>query len=75
VTTKDVETAGPDVETLKGKSVRKKSHVVNNDLIEIPPELLEQYQDLVLEIDLMFVVRPFLSSLSSSKLNIVDNKH
>ena len=66
MTTKDVETAGPDVETLKGKSVRKKSHVVNNDLIEIPPEILEQHQDLVL---------PFLSSLSSSKLNIVDNKH
>jgi len=45
VTTKDVETAervfGPDVGTLKGKTVRKKSPIVKNDLIEIPPEILE----------------------------------
>jgi len=59
VTTKDVETAervfGPDVGTLKEKTIRKKSHVVKNGFIEIPPEILEQHQDLVLEIDLVFV--------------------
>mgnify|MGYP000316897305 CR=1 FL=1 len=39
VTTKDVETVermfGPDVRTLKGKIVRKKSPVVKNDIIII----------------------------------------
>jgi len=68
VTTKDAETAkqvfGPDVGTLKGKTVRKKSPIVKNDLIEIPPEILERYQDLVLEIDLMFVNgMPMLTSI------------
>ena len=71
VTTKDVETAervfGPDVGTLKGKTVRKKSPVVKNDLIEIPPEILERYQDLVLEIDLMFVNgMPMLTSIDTT---------
>jgi len=69
-TTKDVETAkrvvGPDVGTLKGKTARKKSPVVKNDLIEMPPEILEQHQDLVLEIDLMFVNgMPMLTSIAT----------
>jgi len=55
---------GPDVGTLKGKTVRKKSPIVKNDLIEIPPEILEQHQDLVLEIDIMFVNgMPMLTSI------------
>jgi len=71
VTTKDVETAkrvfGLDVGTLKGKTVRKKSPVVKNDLIEMPPEILERYQDLVLEIDCMFVNgMPMLTSIDTT---------
>jgi len=58
---------GPDVGPLKGKTVRKKSPVVKNDLIEIPPEILERHQDLVLEIDLMFINgMPMLTSIDTT---------
>jgi len=71
VTTKDVETAervfGPDVGTLKGKTVRKESPFVKNDLIEMPLEILERCQVLVLEIDLMFINgMPMLTSIDTT---------
>jgi len=71
VTTKDVETAErvfrPDVGILKGKTVRKKSPIVKNDLVEMPPEILERHQDIVLEIDLMFVNgMPMLMSVDTT---------
>ena len=71
VTSKDVEVAelifGPEVGTLKGKTVRKKSPVVKSDIIEIPKEILDKHQNLVLEIDLMFVNRlPMLTTIDTS---------
>jgi len=71
VTTKDVETAervsGPDVGTLKERQLGRSPLFAKDDLIEIPPEILKQYQDLVLEIDLMFVNgMPMLTSIDTT---------
>ena len=59
VTTDDANLAekiyGPDVGTLKGKSTRQRPNPVINDLVEIPPEILEPHHELTLCIDNMFV--------------------
>ena len=59
VTTEDVNIAekifGGDIGTLKGKSTRRRPTPVREDLVEIPPELLEQHQELTYCMDLMFV--------------------
>ena len=58
---------GPDVGTLKGKTVRRKSPVVTNDIIEIPPEITEQHRELVLELDIMFVNgMPMLTTIDTT---------
>jgi hypothetical protein len=50
VTVEDVNIAdqifGPDMSSLKGKSVRHKPKPVRKDLIEIPKELIEQHKDI-----------------------------
>jgi hypothetical protein len=50
VTPEDVNIAekifGGDTGTLKGKSTRRRPTPVKDDLVEIPPELLEQHQTL-----------------------------
>ena len=56
VTIQDVNIAekifGPDVGTLKGKTTRRNiNKVVKDDLVEIPPEILTQHDDLTLCFD------------------------
>jgi hypothetical protein len=59
VTPEDVNIAekifGGDIGTLKGKSTRRRPTPVTEDLMEIPPELLDQHQDLTYCMDLMYV--------------------
>ena len=59
VTVEDVNIAesifGPDMGTLKGKTVRRKPPIVKSDLVEIPPELKEKHQGVTLCVDLMHV--------------------
>jgi hypothetical protein len=57
VTAEDVNIAekifGGDIGTLKSKSTQRRPTPVRDDLVEIPPELLEQHQDLTFCMDIM----------------------
>ena len=69
VTTKDVAMAervyGPDIGALKGNTTRKKPIPVTSNLIEIPEELLEMQQDIVLSLnDLTVNSLKFLTTIS-----------
>jgi Reverse transcriptase (RNA-dependent DNA polymerase) len=56
---------GPDVGSLKGKTVRKGSVRVEGSMINIPASIFEQYRDVVLAGDIMFVSKmPFFMSIS-----------
>ena len=59
VTVDDINTAekiyGPNIGTLKGKSVRRRPPVVRQDNIEIPEEILQLEDEIILYIDNMFV--------------------
>jgi hypothetical protein len=59
VTPEDVNIAekifGGEIGTLKGKSTRRRPTPVKDDLVEIPPELLEQHQDLTFCMDIMYI--------------------
>jgi hypothetical protein len=59
VTTEDVNNAkkifGADMSSLRGKSRRRKSTPVGEDVIEIPEELISQNPEIDLCIDIMFV--------------------
>jgi hypothetical protein len=58
---------GPDIGSLKGKSTRKQPTPVKTDLIEIPPELKQQHQDLTFCMDIMFVNgMPMLTGIDRS---------
>lgn len=46
---------GRDIGTLKGKTTRRRADIVRSDEIEVPPELLEQCENLTLHIDVMYV--------------------
>ena len=46
---------GQDIGDLKGKTTRRKPDSVVEDLVEIPPELIEQHENLHLCIDIMYV--------------------
>ena len=52
VTVEDVNIAekifGPDMDTLKGKSTRKKPKPVKSDTVEIPPEIKEKHSKVTL---------------------------
>jgi hypothetical protein len=45
LTPEDVDIGG-DIGTLEGKSTRRRPTPVKDDLVDIPPELLEQHQDM-----------------------------
>jgi hypothetical protein len=70
VTLTDAEIAqriwGPNIATLKGKTMRKAADVVNvESLILIPKDLLEIHKDVILAIDIFFVNKiPFFATLS-----------
>jgi len=68
VTIEDVNNAekifGPDIGTMKGKTTRSQPPAVKKDNIEIPKELLEKHQDLILYMDVMFINNiPLLTSI------------
>jgi hypothetical protein len=46
---------GPDIGSLKGKTTRRKPSAVVSDYIEIPPELIQAQQDVVLYMDTMYI--------------------
>ena len=67
VTVEDITIAerifGPDIATLKGKSVRRRPPTVRQDNIEVPEEILRLDEDIILYIDNMFINGlPFLST-------------
>jgi hypothetical protein len=71
VTPEDVNIAekifGGDIGTLKGKSTRRRPTPLKEDLVEIPPELLDQHQDLTYCMDLMYVNgMPMLTGIDQS---------
>ena len=59
VTAEDVNIAekifGGDIGALKGKTTRRRPTPVREDLVEIPPELLQQHQDITYCMDIMYV--------------------
>jgi len=74
ITIEDVNNAekiyGPDVGMLKGKTTRPKPPLVKTDVVEIPPEILEQHGDLTFCTDLMFINGiPFLTGIDKSVRN------
>jgi hypothetical protein len=46
---------GPDIGTLQGESIRKPPIPVKRNLIDIPPELKQQHEDLTFCMDIMLV--------------------
>ena len=56
---------GPDVGSLKGKTVRRPSPQASVDYMPVPDPIVKQYQQVTICVDLMFVNRiPFLVSIS-----------
>ena len=56
---------GPDVTSLKGKSVRRKRASIVTDYVEIHREILESCKELEVLTDIIFVKKlPFLVSVS-----------
>ena len=56
---------GPDIGTLKGKTVRRQPPRVQVDEVTMPPTIQQHYQDVTLACDIMYVNKiPFLMSIS-----------
>ena len=56
---------GPDITSLKGKSVRRKPASVVADYVDIPREILKSRKELEVSTDIMFINKlPFLVSIS-----------
>ena len=69
VTAQDIRTAeviyGPDLGSLKGKQVRRKSPVVRPQSYNIPLTIMQKYRDVTLSADIMKVCGiPFLNTIS-----------
>ena len=69
ITVQDIKTAeiiyGPDVGSLKGKTVRKKSPVVRPISSDIPLGIMDKYKDVTLSIDVMKINGiPFFNTIS-----------
>ena len=73
VTIEDVELAekiyGKDVASLKGKTVRRKPNPVVNNMIELPPELMEAQGKVEICFDILYINElPFLTTVSKNIL-------
>ena len=56
---------GPDIGALKGKTVRRQPPRAEVDEVTLPPTIIQNYQDVMLACDLMYVNKiPFLMSIS-----------
>ena len=56
---------GPDVGSLKGKTVQKAPASVETHITDIPAELMSQYREVTIGADIMFVNKiPFLMTIS-----------
>ena len=69
VTRRDIEIAeeifGPDVGSLKGKTVRRGGERVNTHLVDIPATVMSHYKNVTLAGDIMFVNKiPFFITIS-----------
>ena len=51
---------GPDVSTLKGRTTKQRPKVVVDGFIEIPREIIENNQELILCMDMMFIYQQSL---------------
>jgi hypothetical protein len=73
ITIQDVDTAtaiwGKDIAALKGKTTRTASdHVVSDDLIKIPPDILKLHKDICLAVDIFCEQYSFLYHTESKDL-------
>ena len=60
---------GPNIQSLKGKTVRRHPTLVVMYYITIPPEVIEEHEDMTVEIDAMYVNKlMFVVSTSQSIL-------
>ena len=56
---------GPDINSLKGKSVRRNPDSVVTDYVDIPREILESHKELEVLTEIMFINKlPFLVSIN-----------
>ena len=46
---------GPDVGSLKGKTVRCRPHIVHPTVEPLPPQIISRYHDIILVADVMYV--------------------
>ena len=71
ITLEDIKIAeqiyGKDIASLKGKTTRTKPLPVIKDYIDIPKELIERHEEIVLAIDIMYIYQiPFLTTISNN---------
>ena len=56
---------GPDIGSLKGKTVRRQPPRVKVEEVSLPPTIQQHYQEVTLACDIMYVNKiPFLMSIS-----------
>lgn len=56
---------GPDIGSLKGKTVRQKPTVINTPVTDLPPTVMDHYRDVILASGIMFVNKiPFFITIS-----------
>jgi hypothetical protein len=66
---------GPDLATIRGKTVRQKPERIITDYVKIPRDFFEKHYRITLVADVMFVnLVPFLVSASHS-LNLITIEH
>ena len=66
---------GPDVGSLKGKTVRESSDQVVHLRTNIPPQLYERYKDVSLSIDIMFINKVAFFMTRSKSLRFGSSEH
>ena len=71
---------GPDIGSLRGKTVRRKTETVMSDYVAIPNQIKEKMKTIELTVDVIFVNKiPFVISLGKNNKfitikNVVDRK-